>query len=330
MYETQMEEYVNKKLEVFRSLHLEQGIDYVIFMSDYCEELIARLNKNQEDKVVKAEKFLKYIDKLQKKSVEEICQELNLANGKDPLIVPSIIVFKSMVNNLNASNVWVPGVNISDGIAYDYAERNHFVKNTHDFEADIISAAQNLSRHYNSYSPHIKALTKLATKIFDTMKKVHGMGPREKLLLQVAVILHDCGKYISLANSPKCAYEIIMASEIIGLTHLEREMVAMTVLYNTLPLDDYEEVSDRLDQQSYLTVAKLSAILRVANALDQSHKQKFQDIRISLKDRNLVITVESLEDISLEQALFEAKTKYFENVFSMKPILKEKRVYNYH
>jgi exopolyphosphatase/guanosine-5'-triphosphate,3'-diphosphate pyrophosphatase len=40
-----------------------------------------------------------------------------------------------------------------------------------------------------------------------------------------------------------------------------------------------------------------------------------------------VITVEALEDISLEQALFEAKTTYFENVFSMKPILKEKRVY---
>jgi exopolyphosphatase/guanosine-5'-triphosphate,3'-diphosphate pyrophosphatase len=330
MYETQIEEYVNKKLEVFRSLYLDAGIDYVIFMSDYCEELVAHLDKNQSDKIVKAERFLKYIDKLLKKNVEEICQELNLANSSDPLIVPSMIVFKSMVNNLNASNVWVPGVNISDGIAYDHAERNHMVKSTHDFEGDIISAAQNLSRHYNSYSPHIKALTKLSTKIFDTMKKVHGMGNRERLLLQVAVILHDCGKYISLANSPKCAYEIIMASEIIGLSHLEREMVAMTVLYNTLPLDDYEEVSDRLDQQSYLIVAKLSAILRVANALDQSHKQKFQDIRISLKDRNLVITVESLEDISLEQALFEAKTTYFENVFSMKPVLKEKRVYNYH
>ena len=239
-------------------------------------------------------------------------------------------MFKSMVSIMDAENVWVPGVNISDGIAYDYAERNHLVKSTHDFEGDILAAAQNLSRHFNSYSPHIKALTRLSTKIFDTMKKVHGMESRERLLLQVAVILHDCGKYISLANSPHCAYEIIMASEIIGLSHREREIVALTVLYNTLQLDDYEEVSDRIDQEGYLIVAKLSAILRVANALDQSHKQKFQDIRIVLKDRNLVITVESLEDISLEQALFDAKTVYFENVFSMKPVLKEKRVYNYH
>ena len=36
------------------------------------------------------------------------------------------------------------------------------------------------------------------------------------------------------------------------------------------------DVADRLDQQSFLTVAKLSAILRVSNAMDRSHKQKFK------------------------------------------------------
>ena len=37
----------------------------------------------------------------------------------------------------------------------------------------------------------------------------------------------------------------------------------------------------------------------------------------------------AFEDIALEQALFDAKTSYFENVYSMKPVLKEKRIYNY-
>lgn len=55
-------------------------------------------------------------------------------------------------------------------------------------------------------------------------------------------------------------------SEIIGLTHLEREIVACAVLYNTYPLEDYEALADRLDRASYMTVAKLSAILRVSNA----------------------------------------------------------------
>lgn len=161
------------------------------------------------------------------------------------------------------------------------------------------------------------------------MKQEHGLGKQARLLLQVATILHDCGKYVSFAEASESTYHIIMSSEIIGLTHQEREIVAQIVRYNTLPLDPYEEVADVLSQEEYLCVAKLSAILRVANALDQSHKQKFKNIRIAVRERKLVITVEAFEDIAIEQALFDAKTSYFENVYSMKPVLKEKRIYNY-
>ena len=165
-------------------------------------------------------------------------------------------------------------------------------------------------------------------KIFDTIRKQNGLTERDKLLLEVSVILHDCGKFVSLVNSAQCAYEIIMASEIIGLTHLEREIVALTILYNSTQLDLYEDLSDRIDYDSYLKVAKLSAILRVANALDQSHKQKFKNVKTSLKGRELIITLEAFEDISLEKALFENKTAYFENVFSIKPVLKQKKIYD--
>jgi exopolyphosphatase/guanosine-5'-triphosphate,3'-diphosphate pyrophosphatase len=161
------------------------------------------------------------------------------------------------------------------------------------------------------------------------MKKVHGLGKREKLLLQVATILHDCGKYVSLTDSAIAGYNIILSSEILGLTHREREIVAQVVRCNKMQLEPYDEVADRLEREDYLIVAKLTAILRVANALDQSHKQKFQNIRIAVRDRHLVITLEAFEDIALEQELFEQKTSYFENVYSLKPILKEKRVYKY-
>ena len=163
-------------------------------------------------------------------------------------------------------------------------------------------------------------------KIFDTLKKTHGLGIRERLLLQVATILHDCGKYVSLANSAQCAYNIIMSSEILGLSHSEREMVAHIVLFNSLPLKTYDCVNEKLTREEYLIVAKLSAILRVSNALDQSHKQKIKNLKFALKNKELVITAEVLEDISLEKALFEDKTAYFESVFSIKPVLKEKKV----
>lgn len=328
-YHNQLEEYLNKKFEVIKSLYFDSGVDYLIFMNDNGLELISRIEKDKKlDNLIKGEKFTHYLEKLQKKSLSDMIRELNISDDRDTLMIPSLMLFKTLVMNLNASKVWIPGVDINDGIAYDFAERNDFVKATHNFDSDIISAAKYMSSHYDSHSPHIEALNVLSMKIFETIRKTNGLTDRDKLLLEVSVILHDCGKFVSLVNSAQCAYEIIMASEIIGLTHLEREIVALTVLYNSLQLDMYEDVSDRIDHDSYLKVAKLSAILRVANALDQSHKQKFKNVKTSLRGRELIITLEAFEDISLEQALFENKTSYFENVFSIKPVLKQKRIYD--
>ena len=39
-------------------------------------------------------------------------------------------------------------------------------------------------------------------KLFDQTRRVHGLGKRERLLLQISAILHNCGKYISLTDVP--------------------------------------------------------------------------------------------------------------------------------
>lgn len=46
-----------------------------------------------------------------------------------------------MAQNVNPKEVWVPGANIQDGMAFDYAQHNKLLASTHDFDADVISAA---------------------------------------------------------------------------------------------------------------------------------------------------------------------------------------------
>lgn len=325
-YELQIEEMVNKELEVFLAMYLQEvRVSYLIFIGDYITEIIKKVEKNHDDKAVQAEKFIRYLERLRQKSVEQICRELGMSNENDPLVVPYMIVFGCMAKKLGARELWVPGVNISDGIACGYALKNHIYKISHNFEEDILSAARSLAGRYMSFSPHIEALCDMSTLIFDTMKKMHGLSGRERLLLQVAAILHDCGKYISFANAPQCSYNIIMGSEILGLTHHEREIIANTVLYNTYSLPDYHELAGELDHSAYLVVAKLSAILRVSNAMDRSHKQKFKNVKAAVRGKELVITIETEDDIALEKTLFGAKTAYFEKVFSIKPVVKRKR-----
>ena len=181
-YELQIEEMVVKEMEVFKAMYLEnQEIEYLIVIGDYIAELVCRLEKNRDKNTVSIEKFVQYMEQLGRKSLEEIAEELGLSNENDPLIVPYIIICKCMARGLGAKELWAPGVIVSDGIACDYAQKNRIYKPTHDFDEDIISAAESLSRRYMSYSPHIEALTQMAMLLFDTMKKQHGLGKRERL-----------------------------------------------------------------------------------------------------------------------------------------------------
>jgi exopolyphosphatase/guanosine-5'-triphosphate,3'-diphosphate pyrophosphatase len=95
---------------------------------------------------------------------------------------------------------------------------------------------------------------------------------------------------------------------------------------NRQELLPYRELADRFGEEEYMTVVKLLAILRVANALDRSHKQKMKHVKMSLRGDRLHITIETRDSLALEKGMFEEKADFFERVFSIRPELKEMRI----
>ena len=214
----------------------------------------------------------------------------------------------------DAKMIWAPGVSLCDGMVYEYAEEYKLLAQVHDFEQDIVTCARGISKRYMGSKRRAETLEQIALTIFDSMKRVHGMGRRERLLLRIATLLHDCGKYISMVNLGECSYAIIMATEIIGLSHREREF-------------DYSmENSEGIDREEYLTIVKLTAILQIANALDRSHKQKCRDIKAVRKDDKLILTITTNEDITLERGLFGSRAEFFREVYSIEPVIRQKRI----
>ena len=98
--------------------------------------------------------------------------------------------------------------------------------------------------------------------------------------------------------------------------------------YNTTDFVSYELLKDEetgLDRSQYLLIAKLTAILRLANAMDRSHYQKVKGIKAVLKERELQLVVDSDQDISLELGLLKDKVQFFEEVFGVRLVLRRKR-----
>lgn len=322
----QIEELIHYELFTFRKMYLKDfQIKNIIASGDAITKIVQKAMQSSGSNFIDRQRFMEFSSGLNYQNKEDLAEELELSKEAASLILPAAIIFRRIIEETQAEIIWIPGVYLNDGIAYDYAQENKIISVKHNFEQDILAAARQIAKRYMSSKNHVNMIENIALNLFDGMKKVHGLEKRERLILQIASILHECGKYISLSYSAECSYNIIMSTEIIGLSHLEREIIANTVKYNTLPLPSQTVLANKLDPVSYLKVTKLTAILRVARALDKSHKQKFKNTKVVLKDKILVITVDTMEDTTLEHSWLNKKTEFFEEVFSIKPVIKRKR-----
>lgn len=328
-YENLLNEMIDAQMAVYKKLYLrDREIRNIIVVDDYISMLLRKKSINNEmTGYGEAELFEKFREIYQTESISSLARRWNIAEEIMPLLYIALIMTKRIMETMGAELIWAPGVTLCDGIAYEYAEKNKIIVSTHDFEQDIIACAYNISKRYRGSRKRSETLEQIALTIFDSMKKIHGFGKREKLLLQLSTILHDCGKYISMTNLGECSYGIIMSTEIIGLSHIERQIVANVVKYNHMEFEYFEEMSRNgmIDKAAYLKIAKLTAILRLANGLDRSHKQKFKYVKTALKDNQLIITVDTNEDITLEKGLFGERAMFFEEVYSVLPVIRQKR-----
>ena len=326
-YEVILDEMVNSQIQLFKKLYLKDGqIENIIVVDDYISAIVGKNVLGLEESSVEAPVVEKFLEQIRAKSNQQAAKALDMPEENIPLLYISGILINRIAKMMGANLIWAPGVTLCDGMAYEYAQKHKIIREEHDFEQDIIACAQNISKRYMGSKRRGETLEKIALTIFDSMKKVHGLGKRERLLLRIATLLHDCGKYISLVNLGECSYNIIISTEIIGLSHMEREIVANVVKYNHMDFDYWQVMggNSTIDRDAYLTIAKLTAILKVANGLDRSHKQKFKDVKAVLKERELVITVEESVDITLEKGLFTRRSDFFEEVYSVRPVIRQR------
>ena len=69
-------------------------------------------------------------------------------------------------------NIWMPGLHLTDGMAYEYATAEPALKLGHDFDEDILAAARNAAKRYQCSKSHIKVCEDLAVGILTRSKVV--------------------------------------------------------------------------------------------------------------------------------------------------------------
>lgn len=185
-----------------------------------------------------------------------------------------------------------------------------------------ISCAQNIAASYHCNQAHTENVRQFACAVFDRMKGAHGLDRRERLLLELAAILHDCGHYVTVKQHLQSSFDIIKDTDIYGMTDEEMLLTAFVARYNEYDVPNEGDAGfAELRNKNKLIVSKLVAIFRLANALDKSQKQKLGGIRVRMGKDRLFISAQSNANLYLEQWAFEQCAPYFKEVFGYNPEL---------
>jgi exopolyphosphatase/guanosine-5'-triphosphate,3'-diphosphate pyrophosphatase len=164
----------------------------------------------------------------------------------------------------------------------------------------------------------------LSARLFDELRSEHGLGARDRLLLEVAALLHDVGIYVSLRGHHKHSQYLLSVSEIFGLSREDMAIVSNIARYHRRAGPNKSHLPYMaLDSDARVLVNKLAAILRVANALDADHLQKVQDLKVVKEDEAWVLEVEGAGDLTMERLAALARADQITEVFGRRVSFRE-------
>jgi len=269
--------------------------------------------------------FDKLVRECERHTTEELTTMFGLAFPDAETLNPALLVYQALLNATQVRQFFISQVSMRDGLLLDLASR---VTGREDeaLTKGVIRSALAVARKYRADRRHAQTVADLATKLFDELQPEHRLAPRQRLLLRVAALLHEVGGFVSNRSHHKHSYYLIANAEIFGLSREEHEIVAHIARYHrrATPQQSHPEYM-MLPRDRRILVSKLSALLRVADALDRGRGQEVRDFRCERQEEGFVVLIPGLTDLALERQGMTQKGDLFEDVFGMKIRLEEER-----
>lgn len=284
--------------------------------------------KSKKDSIhcVSTNKFEALFNNVINMKLAKIMQQFKLSEQVAEVVLPTIIFYQQLIKLTSVPELIFPPNTFIDSLITLHVAKEKDDPWLKKLDEEILNFIHSIAKSYSYDKEHAQKTFFFAELIFNRTVKIHHLNNRHRLLLEIAAILHDIGKCISLRQHYNHSYRLIMATDIFCLSQEEKILVALTAYYHAKNLEETEPASNsfKMTSEQFSIVAKLSTILRVADALDRSYKQKIQDCKISLKGDEMHIIVKSKKDLALERWTLENKADTFLEVFGVKPVLIEK------
>ena len=241
-------------------------------------------------------------ERLTAMTLDERLKMPDLDPRRADLSVAGAVLIDTLLDELGAEELTLCDFALREGLVLDYIARNrahiHKVERYPDVRRRSVIE---LAERCNYWPAHAQQVARLALRLFDATRSVHGLGPREREWLEYAALLHDIGIHIAYERHHRHSYYLIKHGELRGFEPDEIEVIALAARYHrqAVPKKSHDGFGD-LPRPRRRAVRLLGAMVRLAEGLDRSHAQVVAGLDSSIKRGTMTIKLKSRGDAELE------------------------------
>lgn len=323
-FNSALTEYLSSTIGPVRQEIKNEKARFLILSGTETELLLHMMQISLGGKIhrIKAEDFRIFFKEIRKLNLPQMMRVYNIPEQTAELVLPTILLYERLLDLLPVEEIVVTEDNFIDGMQLLHIGLATNKEQKAEWEAELVSLFHSIGKRYGYDKGHVGQVERLALMLFDKVASRYSLGEKERLLLQGASILHDIGKFVSLRSHSIYTYQLIMDTDILGFSDRNKRIMALAAYYHANSLFETTKADGpTIPREDLAVVAKLAAIIRLADALDRSYCQKLKGCSISISEQNIILKVQSKLDISLESWTFDHKSEFFEGVFGLKPVL---------
>ena len=190
-------------------------------------------------------------------------------------------------------------------------------------ESRLVREAWTLMKRHEREPEHVQHVTQWAVYLFEELRPLHRLEKMDLEFLTAAALLHDTGWSTATEDRShhKESARLIRQHSWKNLSRKESEFVALIARYHRKsPPSSLHKRYANLPKKKKESLQFLAGILRVADAMDRSHRQNLHPAGVQLRPGVCLILARG---DSTEEASFglERKGDLFRHSFDRQPIV---------
>ena len=277
-----------------------------------------------EPAILEAEKLSRLVGKLIESRAKDREKLTGLDEQRRDQIIAGALLASETLRLLNLKSLTLCRSALREGILVEYIARHlPDLAVRRQIPDPRRRSVMQLAKRCNWEQPHCQHVTDLTLTLFDSLARLHGLGPRERELVEFGALLHDIGWHIAGKGHHKHSLYLILHGGLKGFSEEETAIIANIARYHrkSIPASEHEHYAP-LSPKAKKIVRTGAAVLRVADGLDRSHNAVVTGLRTRHDDQRITISLETRGDPALEIWGAKRKRDLFEEVFARELVLR--------